>query len=190
MKLIFIGVVRQQFVIGDQLLDFSVPELVRSQSTFSTDSEVLQNCAGFTLYSSAGLAVSNCAAVMGLTVSRDSMHVVCTDLLLCCVYWIIISWILNCESVILWLGGPMFLENSVAVEYFWGSGYHKLSTNIDYLNFQPKSSTFNKKLTQNIRSFKWTADFIFHILKATTALCCVSQCTRYYLKIASQSPYT
>ena len=36
--------------------DFSVPELVRSQSTFSTE-EVLQNCAGFTLYSSAGLAV-------------------------------------------------------------------------------------------------------------------------------------
>ena len=30
---------------GDQLLDFSVPELVRSQSKFSTDQEVLQNCA-------------------------------------------------------------------------------------------------------------------------------------------------
>ena len=28
----------------DQLLDFSVPELVRSQSKFSTDPEVLQNC--------------------------------------------------------------------------------------------------------------------------------------------------
>ena len=28
--------------IGNQLLDFSVPELVRSQSTFGTDPEVLQ----------------------------------------------------------------------------------------------------------------------------------------------------
>ena len=52
---------------GDQLLDFSVPELVRRQSTFGTDSKVLQNCAGFTLCSSAGLAVSDCAAVLGLT---------------------------------------------------------------------------------------------------------------------------
>ena len=38
----------------DQLLDFSVPELVWSQSTLITDPEVLQNCAGFTLCSSAG----------------------------------------------------------------------------------------------------------------------------------------
>ena len=36
----------------DQLLDFSVPELVRSQSTFCTDPEVLQNCAGFSYESS------------------------------------------------------------------------------------------------------------------------------------------
>ena len=43
--------------IGDQLLDFSVPGLVRSQSTLRTDPEVVQNCAGFTLCSSAGLAV-------------------------------------------------------------------------------------------------------------------------------------
>ena len=50
--------------IGDQLLDFSVPELVRSQSTFSTDPEVLQNRAGLTLCSSAGLAVGECSAVM------------------------------------------------------------------------------------------------------------------------------
>ena len=46
--------------IGDQLLDFSVPELVRSQST----PEVPQNCAGFTLCSSAGLAVGECYAVL------------------------------------------------------------------------------------------------------------------------------
>ena len=48
---------------GDQLLDCFVPELVRSQSTFSTDSKVLHDCAGFT----AGLAVGDCAAVLGLT---------------------------------------------------------------------------------------------------------------------------
>ena len=52
--------------VGDQLLEFCVSELVRSQSTFSTDPEVLQNCAGFTLCSSAGLAVVQCSAVMGL----------------------------------------------------------------------------------------------------------------------------
>ena len=52
---------------GDQLLNFSIPELFRSQSTFSTDPEVLQNCAGFTLCSSAGVAVSECSAVMDLT---------------------------------------------------------------------------------------------------------------------------
>ena len=61
-----IAVVGQHFVMG-QLLDFSVPELVQSQSTFSADPEVLQNCAGFTLCSSAGLAVRECSAVMGLT---------------------------------------------------------------------------------------------------------------------------
>ena len=52
---------------GDQLLDFSVLELVRSQSMFSTDPEILQDGAGFTLCSSAGLAVGECSAVMGLT---------------------------------------------------------------------------------------------------------------------------
>ena len=53
--------------IGAQLPDFSAPELVRSQSAFSTYPEVLQNCAGFTLCSSAGLAVGECSAAMGLT---------------------------------------------------------------------------------------------------------------------------
>ena len=52
---------------GDQLLDFFVPELVRSQSTFGTDPKVLPNCAGFTLCSSAGPAVGECSAVLGLT---------------------------------------------------------------------------------------------------------------------------
>ena len=51
----------------DQLLNFSVPELVRSHSTFGTDSEVLQNCAAFTLCSSAGLADCECSAVMDFT---------------------------------------------------------------------------------------------------------------------------
>ena len=86
---------------GDQLLDFSVPELLRSQSMFSTNPEVLQNCA--------------------------------------------VCWILNCEYR---TGYPYVLETSVSVKYFWGSGYRKLSTYIDYLNFQTNSSTFNKKLTQ------------------------------------------
>ena len=36
---------------GHQWLDFSVPELVRSQSTCSTYPEVLQKCASFTLCS-------------------------------------------------------------------------------------------------------------------------------------------
>ena len=62
---------------GDQLLDFSVPELVRSQSTSSTDPEVLQNCAGFTLCSSAGLAVGECSAVMGLTPCMLCVQIYC-----------------------------------------------------------------------------------------------------------------
>ena len=62
---------------GDQLLDFSVLELVLSQSTFSTDPEVLQNCASFTLFSSAGLAVSHCSAVMGLTPCMLCVQIYC-----------------------------------------------------------------------------------------------------------------
>ena len=61
---------------GDQLPDFSVPELVRSQSTFSTDPEVLQNCAGFTLCSSAGLAGKR-SAVMGLTPCMLCVQIYC-----------------------------------------------------------------------------------------------------------------
>ena len=45
-----VAVARQQFV----MLDFSVPELVRSQLMFSTDPEVIHNYAGFTLCSSVG----------------------------------------------------------------------------------------------------------------------------------------
>ena len=61
----------------DQLLDFSVWQLVGSQSTFSTDPEVLQNCAGFTLCSSAGLAVDDCAAVMGFTPCMLCVQIYC-----------------------------------------------------------------------------------------------------------------
>ena len=53
----------------------------------------------------------------------------------------------------------------------WGPGYHRLSTCIDYLNFQPKSSTISKNLAQKYQKL---FDFI---LKATTALHCVSQST-------------
>ena len=62
---------------GDQMLDFSVLELVLSQSTFSTDSEVLNNCAGFTLCSSAGLAVGECSAVIGLTPCMLCVQIYC-----------------------------------------------------------------------------------------------------------------
>ena len=63
--------------IGDKLLDFSVPELVWSQSTFSTDPEVLQNCVGFTLCNSAGLAVGECSALMGLTPCMLCVQIYC-----------------------------------------------------------------------------------------------------------------
>ena len=68
----------------------------------------------------------------------DTMHVVCTDLL--CVMCI---GLLSAEfsTVNTGLGRPN-------VEYSWGSVYNKLSTYIDNLNFQPKSSTFSNKLTQ------------------------------------------
>ena len=138
---------------GDQLLDFSVPELVRSQSTFSTDPKVLQNCAGFTMCSSAGLAVGECS-VMGLT---PCMHVVSTDLL--CVACI---GLLSAEfsPVNTGLGRTYVLETSVPVEYSSESGCHKLSTYINYLNFQPKNSTFSKKLTQKYQKLEVISSFI------------------------------
>ena len=63
---------------GDQLLNCSVPEIVQSQLTFSMDPKVFQNCAGFTLCSSAGLA---CSRRMFCSNGFDTMHVVWTDLL-------------------------------------------------------------------------------------------------------------
>ena len=93
--------------IGDQLLDFSVPELVRSQPTFCTGPEVLQNCAGFTWCSSAGLAAGECSVVMGLTPCM-----LCTDLL--CVVCI---GLLSAEfaTVKTGLGRPMFWKPSGAL---------------------------------------------------------------------------
>ena len=44
---------------------------------FSTDLEVLQNCAGFTLYSSAGLAVGEFSAVMVLTPCMLCVQIYC-----------------------------------------------------------------------------------------------------------------
>ena len=67
---------------GNQLLDFSVLELVRSQSMFSTDPEVLQNCAGFTLCSSVGLAVGECSAVMDLAPCMLCVQIYYVDYLL------------------------------------------------------------------------------------------------------------
>ena len=75
---------------GDQLLDLSVSELVRSQSTFSTDPEVLQNCAGFTLCSSAGLAVGECSAVMSLTPCMLCVQI-------CCVLCVLDYYLLNSQ---------------------------------------------------------------------------------------------
>ena len=85
----------------DQLLHFSVPQLVRSQSTFNTDPEVLQNCAGFTLCCSAGLAVDECSAVMDLTPCM-----LCVQILLC----VACIGLLPAEfsAVNTGLGGPMF----------------------------------------------------------------------------------
>ena len=76
--------------IGDRLLNFSVPELVRSQSTFSTDPEVLQNCAGSTLWNSAGLAVRECSVVMGL-----APCMLCVQI--CCVLCVWDYYLLNSE---------------------------------------------------------------------------------------------
>ena len=59
------------------MLNFFVPELVRSQSTFSTDPEVLHNYVGFTLCSSVGLAVGDCSAVVGLTPCMLCVQIYC-----------------------------------------------------------------------------------------------------------------
>ena len=54
----------------DQLLDFSVPELIPSP-------EVLQKCAALTLRSSAALAVGECSAVLTLTPCMLRVQIYC-----------------------------------------------------------------------------------------------------------------
>ena len=58
---------------GDQLLDFSVPELVRSQSTFSTDPEVASELHRFHIVQVSG------SSSWRMFCRFDTMHVVCTD---------------------------------------------------------------------------------------------------------------
>ena len=63
---------------GDQLLDFSLPELVRSQSTYNTYPEVLQNCAGFTKCSSAGFSSRRMfCSKMGLILCMSCVQIYC-----------------------------------------------------------------------------------------------------------------
>ena len=91
------------------MFDFSVPDLVGNQSTSSTDPEVLQNCAGFTLCSSAGLAVGECSNSNGF----DTMHVVSTDLK--CVVCIGLLLFAEFATVNTRIGRPMFWK-PVSVE--------------------------------------------------------------------------
>ena len=85
---------------------------------------------------------------MFCSIGFDTMHVACTDLL--CVACI---GLLSAEfsTVNTGLGWPMFWKPLCLLctpDGLATTNRHKLSTYIDYLNFQPKSSTFNKKLTQ------------------------------------------
>ena len=83
--------------IGDQLLDFSLPELVRSQSTFSNDQKSFR-IAQVSL--SAGLAVGKCSAVMGSIPCILWVHIYC----------VVCIGLLSAEfsSVNTGLGRPMF----------------------------------------------------------------------------------
>ena len=86
---------------GDQLLDFSAPELVRSQSTFGTDSEVLKNCAG--------LVVGERSAVMALTPCMLCVQIYCVSRVLD-------YYLLNSQYRIQdWVGLDYVLETSVQV---------------------------------------------------------------------------
>ena len=119
----------------DQLLDFSVPELVRSQSTFRTDREVLQNCAGFTLYGSASLAV-------GLTPCM-----LCVQILLCvaCIALLSVEFL----AVNTGLGRAMFGKLCLLST---PEGLLLQTINLHRsLKFSTQSFTFSKKLTQKYR---------------------------------------
>ena len=79
----------------------------------------------------------------------DTMHVVCKDLL-CVVCIGLLS--LEFSTVNTGMGRPMFWKPLCLL-----SGPEGLATititYIDYLNFQPKSTTFSKKLTQKYQKF-------------------------------------
>ena len=62
------------------------------------------------------------------------MHVVCTDLLCGACIGLLSA---EFSTVNTGLGRPMFWK-PVSVKYSSGSGYHKLSTYIDYFIFNPK----------------------------------------------------
>ena len=85
------------------MLDFSVLELVRNQSTFNTDPEVLQNCVGFHILQFSESSSQRLCCSDGF----DTMHVVCTDLL-CVVCIRLLS--AEFSTVNTGLGRPMLLE--------------------------------------------------------------------------------
>ena len=88
---------------------------------FSTDPEVLQNCAGFTLCSSEGLAVGKCSAIMGLTPCMLCVQIYCVLCVLLSAEFSTVNTGLG--RAILWK--PLCLLNTpegLAITY------HKLST--------------------------------------------------------------
>ena len=127
---IVIAVLPTAVCIGGQLLDFSLPELVRSQSTFSTDPEVLQNCASFTLCSSAGPAVGECSAVMGLKPCMLYVQIYCVYCIIVLfnvllLLFVLDYYLLNSQ---LWIQDWVSLcfGNLCLLNTPQGSGYHKL----------------------------------------------------------------
>ena len=122
----------------------------------------------FELRSSAGLAVGDSAAVMGFT-----PWVLCLQIN--CVLYALDYYLLNSQLWIQdWVG---LCFGNLCISWVLLRVWLPQTINfIDYVNFQPKSSTFSKKLAQKYQKL-WTSDFILHILKAMTALYCVPQCT-------------
>ena len=79
------------------------------------------------------------------------MHVVCTDLKCVCVCIGLLS--AEFSTVNTGLGTPMLWKPLCLLSTPEGLAT-KLSTYIDYLNFQTKNSTFSKKLTQNYQKLQ------------------------------------
>ena len=72
-----IAVIRQQFVIGINCSIFLYRNSFGANQRLALTRKSLQNCAGFTLCSSAGLAVGECSTVMGLTPSMLCVQIYC-----------------------------------------------------------------------------------------------------------------